>query len=121
MNSDLNVVGSAVASSAAWTSWSSLLSRPARPQVKEQLKRLTLSNKAVEEFEAKRRAAEGETVSPLYIKLPYFALCFALDVIFEGRPIQVRPASAVSAGRTWYITTGTAAAMLSCLRRLSRV
>jgi hypothetical protein len=61
--------------------------------VRGQLRALKLSNKAVEEYEAKRRAEEGETVSPIYIKLPYLALCFVLDIIFESRPIQVSGAA----------------------------
>lgn len=57
------------------------------PEMKERkriLDSLTLSNDAVWDREKKRPPVK----SPLVIKIPYYFLCWVLDVIFEDRPIQ---------------------------------
>lgn len=45
------------------------------------LKELTLDSAAIWE----REHARGEVVAPWVIKVPYFGLCYMLDVVFEGR------------------------------------
>ena len=38
--------------------------------------------------ETARRAVEGEVEAPWFIRAPYDALCIALDIIYNNRPIQ---------------------------------
>ncbi|KAL3759867.1 hypothetical protein ACHAWU_007611 [Discostella pseudostelligera] len=49
--------------------------------LQSQLQQLTLDTKKIWE----REHARGPMVTPLIIKVPYYALCFFLDVVFEGK------------------------------------
>jgi len=49
--------------------------------LQEKLGEMTLSSEAIWE----RERARGEVVAPWIIKIPYFVLCYFLDVVFEGR------------------------------------
>ncbi|BBN17033.1 ubiquinol oxidase [Marchantia polymorpha subsp. ruderalis] len=60
-------------------------------ELREQLKKLKLSNKKVWEREKAREQVEA----PWWILGPYYFLCWMLDVIFEDRPIQ----------RFWFLET----------------
>eukprot|EP01025_Chloroclados_australasicus_P024682 TRINITY_DN24749_c0_g4_i1.p1 TRINITY_DN24749_c0_g4~~TRINITY_DN24749_c0_g4_i1.p1 ORF type:complete len:339 (-),score=45.17 TRINITY_DN24749_c0_g4_i1:501-1517(-) len=55
--------------------------------VREELKKLTLNAKAVLDRE-KERFKESPPTAPFFIKWPYHILCWVLDVVYEGRPIQ---------------------------------
>eukprot|EP01041_Mallomonas_annulata_P006697 gene6697-13579_t len=57
----------------------------------EKLSKLKLSNKAIWE----REEARPPVKAPFIIKLPYLALCYMLDVLFEGNPIS----------RFWFLET----------------
>ena len=50
-------------------------------ELQAKLKELTLDSDQIWERERQR----GEIVAPWIIKIPYFALCYLLDVVFEGR------------------------------------
>ena len=32
---------------------------------------------------------DGELVTPMWVKAPFLALCLVLDVLYDGKPIQV--------------------------------
>ena len=49
--------------------------------LQSQLQQLTLDTKEIWE----REHARGPMVAPLIIKVPYYALCYFLDVVFEGK------------------------------------
>ncbi|KAL7533274.1 hypothetical protein ACHAXR_005137 [Thalassiosira sp. AJA248-18] len=49
--------------------------------LQSKLGELTLNSTAIWD----RERARGEVVAPLVIKIPYFVLCYLLDVVFEGR------------------------------------
>lgn len=49
--------------------------------MQQKLKQLTLNSTAIWERELK----DGPIEAPLLIKIPYLALCFLLDTVFEGR------------------------------------
>lgn len=53
----------------------------AQRDLQEKLGELTLSSEAIWD----RERARGEVVAPWIIKIPYFGLCYLLDVMFEGR------------------------------------
>ena len=55
-------------------------------KLQDQLECLTLSSSAIWE----RERARGEIVAPLIIKVPYYVLCYFLDVVFEGRNVFSR-------------------------------
>lgn len=59
----------------------------AENEVRAALKGLKLDAHKVSALE-KARFAESPPTAPWFIKVPYFALCFLLDVVYEGRPIQ---------------------------------
>lgn len=59
-------------------------------QIQERLSRLTLDNEGTVRVEKERIARYGDFPSPLYVKLPFDALCLVLDVVYNNRPIQVR-------------------------------
>lgn len=81
--------------------------------MREKLKMLKLSNEAIWERERSRedvrlptllhhyqldtdgRRALWQVNAPLIIKMPYFALCYFLDTIYNGRPIA----------RFWFLET----------------
>lgn len=50
-------------------------------ELQAKLEELTLDSKAIWERERSR----GEIVAPWIIKIPYFVLCYFLDVVFEGK------------------------------------
>lgn len=50
-------------------------------ELQAKLKELTLDSEAIWD----RERARGEVVAPWIIKIPYFVLCYLLDVVFEGR------------------------------------
>jgi len=52
----------------------------------DKLETLTLNSTAIWEREAER----GEVVAPLVIKIPYYALCYLMDEVFEGRYVFSR-------------------------------
>lgn len=54
---------------------------PRQRELQAKLNELTLSSDAIWE----RERARGEVVAPYIIKIPYYVLCFMLDVVFEGR------------------------------------
>ena len=53
----------------------------AQRDLQSRLGRLTLNSTAIWE----RERARGPKVAPYVIKVPYYALCYLLDVVFEGR------------------------------------
>lgn len=53
----------------------------AQRTLQSKLEELTLSSDAIWD----RERARGEVVAPWIIKIPYFGLCYLLDVVFEGR------------------------------------
>ncbi len=53
----------------------------AQRDLQSRLRRLTLNSTAIWE----RERARGPKVAPLVIKVPYYALCYLLDAVFEGR------------------------------------
>lgn len=57
-------------------------------QVRDKLNELVLSNEAVLVREHLREEAYGKVQAPWFIKLPFNALCWTLDVVFNNRPIQ---------------------------------
>ena len=59
---------------------------PKQKRLQAELKNLTLNSTAIWEREESR----GEIVAPLVIKLPYYVLCYFLDVVFEGRYVFSR-------------------------------
>mmetsp|Transcript_2890 Transcript_2890/g.10522 ORF Transcript_2890/g.10522 Transcript_2890/m.10522 type:complete len:486 (+) Transcript_2890:1666-3123(+) len=63
--------------------------------VRAKLSELVLSNDAVWDRERERHEQGGEIVAPFAIKIPYYALCYLLDALFDGRPIQ----------RFWFLET----------------
>lgn len=54
--------------------------------LQKKLKALTLNTTAIWELEL----ADGPINAPLIIKLPYFVVCFLLDVVFEGKYVPSR-------------------------------
>lgn len=56
-------------------------------QIADKISKLTLDDKKVAQREQTRFAAEPVN-APLPIKAAYHALCFLLDAVYEGRPIQ---------------------------------
>ncbi|KAL1529002.1 hypothetical protein AB1Y20_010323 [Prymnesium parvum] len=58
---------------------------------REELAKLELSNEAIWERERQREQVDA----PLVLKLPYYVLCYALDIFFDGRPIA----------RFWFLET----------------
>jgi len=55
-------------------------------KLQESLQQLTLNSTAIWE----REFADGPLQAPWIIKLPYLAICYLLDVIFEGRYVPSR-------------------------------
>ena len=64
-------------------------------QVRESLKGLTLDNAAVWVKEKQRQKQPDHPNAPWFITGPYLALCWVLDVIYDGRPIE----------RFWFLET----------------
>eukprot|EP00249_Psilotum_nudum_P015947 c25592_g1_i2 orf=1153-2136(-) len=62
-----------------------------KEELRQSLKKLTLSNEAVWERERSRPPVEA----PWWIMVPYYVLCVMLDGIFKDRPIQ----------RFWFLET----------------
>lgn len=56
-------------------------------QVRAKLSKLELDAHAVTRKERERFKITPPE-APWFIKLPYFALCIVLDLVYEGRPIQ---------------------------------
>eukprot|EP00197_Chlamydomonas_leiostraca_P009674 CAMPEP_0202865230 /NCGR_PEP_ID=MMETSP1391-20130828/5395_1 /ASSEMBLY_ACC=CAM_ASM_000867 /TAXON_ID=1034604 /ORGANISM="Chlamydomonas leiostraca, Strain SAG 11-49" /LENGTH=443 /DNA_ID=CAMNT_0049545039 /DNA_START=93 /DNA_END=1424 /DNA_ORIENTATION=+ len=56
--------------------------------IKAKLGSLRLSNDAVAAREAARVARMGPLESPWWVKAPFWALCWVLDVVYDNRPIQ---------------------------------
>lgn len=54
---------------------------PKQRGLQSKLEELTLSSEAIWDRERDR----GEVVAPWIIKIPYFVLCYFLDVVFEGK------------------------------------
>lgn len=59
---------------------------PTQIHLQEQLDQLTLTSSKIWE----RERARGEIVAPWAIKIPYYILCFFLDVGFEGKNVFSR-------------------------------
>lgn len=57
-------------------------------QIRVKLAELTLSNADVVKFEKARSAKDGELMTPMWVKVPFLALCLVLDVLYDGKPIQ---------------------------------
>lgn len=57
-------------------------------EISDKLSQLKLDNHAVEMMEKAREARDGPLVTPLWVKAPFLALCWTLDVLYEGKPIQ---------------------------------
>jgi len=57
-------------------------------ELRSQLAQLTLDDKACWELERKRDKERGENYAPVFIKIPFYALCWMTDNLFDGRPIQ---------------------------------
>lgn len=64
-------------------------------QIRNKLKQLKLSNKAVWDREHAREAAGGGVETPWYVRAVYYSLCLFLDVAYDNRPIQ----------RFWFLET----------------
>ena len=56
-------------------------------QVREKLQQLELDAEKVGAIERERFAKEPPG-APWWIQGPYYALCYVLDVVYEGRPIE---------------------------------
>lgn len=56
-------------------------------QIEDEIKKLVLDDKKVSQRERERFVAEPVN-APFPIKAAYHTLCFLLDVVYEGRPIQ---------------------------------
>lgn len=54
-------------------------------QIRDKLKQLKLSNKAVWDREHTREAAGGGVDTPWYVRAVYYSLCLFLDVAFDNR------------------------------------
>jgi ubiquinol oxidase len=54
----------------------------------KKVKELRLDDKKVAQAEKDREAREGKVEAPILIRLVYNSLCWALDLLYEGRPIQ---------------------------------
>ena len=63
--------------------------------LRSKLDALVLSNDAVWQREKDREEAGGGVSAPLVLLVPYYVLCFALDVCFEDRPLS----------RFWFLET----------------
>lgn len=61
---------------------------PAARQVLAQVRSLTLDDSKVAARERARHAAAAGPPAPLPIRLTYASLCWALDALYAGRPIQ---------------------------------
>lgn len=59
---------------------------PKQVLLQSKLKQLTLNTTEIWE----RELADGPIQAPLVIKVPYFVVCFLLDVVFEGRFVPSR-------------------------------
>lgn len=59
---------------------------PRQVELQGKLKQLTLNSTEIWE----REFADGPIEAPWIIKLPYFAICYMLDVVFEGRYVPSR-------------------------------
>lgn len=57
-------------------------------QVKSQLDSLTLSVATVERIERERIQKHGDMQSSAFVKAPFYALCWALDTLYDNKPIQ---------------------------------
>ena len=57
-------------------------------EIRAKLLELKLSNAAVVEQERKRERVEGELETPLWVKAPFLALCFVLDVLYDNKVSQ---------------------------------
>ena len=57
-------------------------------EVRERLGLLLLNNDAVAKREHARMKIVGEVDAPWFIRAPYDILCFALDIVYNNRPIQ---------------------------------
>ena len=68
---------------------------PEAAAVRAKLDSLVLSNDAVWERERRREAAGNKVDSPLVLLVPYYVLCWCLDVFFEDRPLA----------RFWFLET----------------
>ena len=68
---------------------------PEAEAVRAKLDALVLSNDAVWERERVREAAGGKVDSPLVLLVPYYVLCWCLDVFFVDRPLA----------RFWFLET----------------
>ncbi len=62
---------------------------PPGPQIRAKLDRLQLTAADVVAEEHARVARSGDMDSPVWVKLPFFALCWVLDVMYENKPIEV--------------------------------
>jgi hypothetical protein len=54
-------------------------------QIRNKLKQLKLSNKAVWDREHAREAAGGGVETPWYVRAVYYSLCLFLDVAYDNR------------------------------------
>lgn len=59
---------------------------PKQKELQSKLSQLTLNSTAIWEREKSR----GEIIAPLIIKVPYYVLCYLLDVVFEGKYVFSR-------------------------------
>ena len=80
------------------------LESPSVKAMVDKLSQLTLSNSAIWEREHSRPPIRA----PWVIKAPYYALCYALDNIFEGRPLA----------RLWFLETVARVPYLSYIAML---
>ncbi len=56
-------------------------------QIQDKLRALKLNNDDVVKQEEKRIAVTGDIDTPTWVKLPFLALCWVLDVVYDNRPI----------------------------------
>jgi ubiquinol oxidase len=61
---------------------------PECSEVKQRIRSLTISNPGVARREQEREVVQGKLQSPFWVKAPFYSLCWLLDVLYEGKPIQ---------------------------------
>lgn len=64
-------------------------------QIRQSLKQLKLSNKAVWDRERRREASGAGVNTPWFVRAVYLSLCVFLDMAYHNRPIQ----------RFWFLET----------------
>lgn len=56
-------------------------------EIRAKLAKLKLDNNAVVRMEKERVSRDGDIDTPLWVKAPFTALCWTLDILYENKPI----------------------------------